>query len=425
MKKGRVRPDNLSPVAWVLFLIWPFALMVVSVFNFGSKPYRVFIWLYLIFFGVLFVVKDTGSDAYSHALKFQSFYNKPFEELYVILGDFFNLRGEELDVYVPMVNFTVSRFTMDYSYIFAVHAAVFGFFYLKSISLIYDEFKGKVNGKAMLFLFMFIGLFSIHQINAVRFYTAMWMWIWGLLRLLKTKKLANVLICLGASLIHFGVTMASGMALLFFLLGRRDYIYVPLVFITFIAGNLYQLDVFVEFGSKVNEAAELRASTYTNLDIAAERWENIKDNAWFVLWRTNLLHYYLIGALALIYLGRERFNWDAHQKYVFSFLLLFLSFVNLVWNVPSLGGRMAFLFWQVCAYFLYRFFQLNYTKKISIIQLAGFFPILLWIAVEFRIFTDFANVYSVVGNPVFLFFEKNLVSLHDLIFRGSFTPLEY
>ncbi len=421
MKKRIQGGDDLSLFAWILFFIWPFGVLLVAMNNFYNKRYRIFIWMYLVFFGLMFVIKDYGSDAYAHHEKFQMMALKPFDELFVILREFFTLKGEDLDVYAPIVNFLVSRFTTDTAYLFAVHAGVFGFFYLSSIALIYDEFKGKINSNAFIFFVLFIGVFSIHQINAVRFYTAMWMWVWGALRLLSTRKPANALICVGASLIHFGITPATAVLMLFFLLGRRDYIYLPLLIVSFIVGNFYQIGIFVEFGAKVSDAAEQRAATYTNLEVAEQRLQRLNETAWFIRLRGDLLHYYLVGAMAILYLRRKRYYWDTQQKYLLSFLMLYLSFVNFVINVPSFGGRMRFVFWVMCAYFMYRFYQLNDTKRINVIKWLGFIPIFLWIAVEFRIYCDFAHVLSVVGNPIFRFFDRSYTTLYDILFKDG-TP---
>lgn len=423
MRKRVSGGDDLSLLAWVLFFIWPFGILLIAMNNFNNKRYRIFIWMYMVFYGLMFVIKDFGSDAYAHHEEFQAVALKPFSELYKILSEFITLSGEELDVYAPIVNFLVSRFSNDTAHVFAVHAGVFGFFYLKSTALIYDEFKGKINSNAFIFFVLFVGLFSIHQINAVRYYTALWVWVYGALLLLTRRKPVYILICLSASLVHFGVTMATGVLAMFFLLGRKDYIYLPLLIVSFIVGNFYQMGVFVEFGAKVNDAAEQRAATYTNMDVAEQRAERVNETAWFIRWRGEVLQYYLLAALTYIYLNRRRFYWDQQQKYLLSFIMLFLSFVNFVIQVPSFGGRMRFIFWVMCSYFLYRFYQLNDIKKINLIKWLGIFPVMLWIAVEFRISSFFTHVLAIVGNPIFRFFDKSFTTLYDIFFKDPSATL--
>jgi len=418
MKLRSQNTSNLSVVyGWLILLIWPFGMLLLAMRNFGSKQYRFFIMLFFAFYGFTFIIKNPGVDSFRHKEQFEEVAKQPISELYTILNDFIYLRGEDLDVYAPLANFIVSRFTDNSAYVFALHALVFGFFYLKCIAFLYDEFKGKINQNSMLFLIMFITLFSIHQINAVRYYTAMWIWIYGALMLLSTKNLKYITYCLVASLVHFGITPATAVLLIFYFLGPRNNIYIPLVFISFIIGNFFPLDVFVKLGSSINATAERRAESYTNLDIQAERTEGIRQTAWFIQLRGGVLHNYLLFALAYVrYKGKE-FKWDIKQEYLFSFLMLYLSFVNLVINVASLGGRMQFIFWIMTAYFFYRFFQLNSTKEMKFIAIAGVFPILLWAAVEFRINTEFTNVLAVVGNPFLLLLDNTDVSLYDIIFK--------
>lgn len=421
MKRRVAGGDDLSLLAWILFFIWPFGILLVAINNFSNKRYRIFIWMYMVFYGLMFVIKELGSDAYAHHENFQEVALKPFSELYNILHQFITMSGDDLDIYAPLVNFLVSRFSTDTAHLFAVHAAVYGFFYLKSITLIYDEFNGKINSNAWLFFIMFIGLFSIHQINAVRYYTALWVWVYGALLLLTTRKWPYIFICLSASLVHFGVTLATGVIFVFFLLGRRDYLYIPLLISSFILGQFYQLSVFVEFGSKVSDAAEQRAVGYTSDSYIEMRQEGLSETAWFIRWRSDSLHYFVLGALLFIYLRRKRFYWDVQQKYLLSFLMFFLSFVNFVLKVPSLGGRMRFIFWTMAAYFFYRFYQLNDIKKINLVKWAGFFPIMLWIAVEFRISAYFTHILVILGNPIFRFFDKSYTTLFDIFFKEANT----
>jgi EpsG family len=416
MKLRSQNTSNLSVIyGWLILLIWPFGMLLMSMRNFNNKRYRFFIILFFVFYGFTFIAN--GGDSFEHKELFDEISKKPISELYIILTDFVHLRGDELDVYASLVNFFISRFTNNSAYVFAFHALVFGFFYLKSISFLYDEFKGKINKNALLFLFMFITLFSIHQISSVRYYTAMWIWIYGALHLLSKKKLKYIAWCLLASLVHFGITPATAILLIFYLLGPRNKIYIPLVFISFIVGNLFPPAFLVQLGTSINSTAEARAESYTNADVQAVRTEGIRQAAWFIQLRVDVLQYYLLFALAYIRFKGKEFKWDIKQEYLFSFLMLYLSFVNFVISVASLGGRMRFIFWAMAAYFFYRFFQLNRSKKMLYITMAGLFPIFLWAAVEFRINSEFTNVLAVVGNPFLLLLDKTDISVYDVIFK--------
>ncbi len=410
--------SNLAIIyGWIISLIWPFGMVMLAMKNFRNKQYRFFILLFFMFYGYTFIIGSEGHDAFRHKEKFEEMARQPNSELGNIIRDFVTLKGEDLDIYAPLANYFVSRFTDNAAYVFAFHALIFGIFYLKSISFIYDEFKGRVNKNAMLFLFLFIAMFSIHLINAVRFYTSMWLWIYGALQLLSRKKLKYIIYCLCASLIHFGITPATFMLLLYYFLGPRNNIYIPLVFISFVVGNFFQFDFLVQLGSGINAAAEKRAQLYTNTDIQNQRTESFQNASWFILLRVNALHYYLLGALAYLRFKGKDYFWDKKQEYLFSFLMLYLSFVNFVIYVPSLGGRMRFIFWAMTAYFLYRFFQINRRKSFYNVTLIGLFPILLYGAVEFRINTEFTNILALIGDPFLLFFNKTSVSVYDVIFK--------
>ena len=118
----------------ILFFIWPFLAFIVSVSNFSKKEARFIVYMFLIYYGFNFVNTNTAIDAYRYALELKINSGRSFSDFFRIVGGLYS--DTNVDIVEPLISFIVSRFTSHYSLYFAVWAAIFGFFYLKSINLI-------------------------------------------------------------------------------------------------------------------------------------------------------------------------------------------------------------------------------------------------------------------------------------------------
>ncbi len=401
---------------WVLFMIWPFASFLYAIRNFKYKSYRPVILAFFVLYGYTMIFNDSGTDANKHAKQFVEVAQKPFSELFVVLRDFISRSTGDLDLYKPLSNFIVSRFTDKPQWVFALHAFVFGFFYLKSMEKLYDEFGGTFNKNSRIFFIFFVTLFPIVEINGVRMWTAVWVFFYGMANLFYGGSKKYLFLCLSAGLIHFSLFTVNIVFLIFYFLGNKNYIYIPILIISFFMPNLLSSRVN-DVSSELGEGYEQRTSAYTNEFVAQAKKEAIQQTKWFVRYRGQIITYYFLTAFILTIINRRRFIQDQIQRNLGSFLILFLSFVNLGSNILSLGSRLRSMFFLFSIFYFYRLYQLNPSKGIKLVPLLAIFPILVWAGVEFRTGAELMGAFLFISNPIAMMLTEPTITVYHVLFE--------
>ena len=124
-----------SKYYFLLFLIWPFIAFITALTNYNTKEAKKVVYLFLVYYGLTFVVGNVGNDAERYAILLRQNAELPFSDFFNIIGGLYG-SDTTVDVVQPLISFIVSRFTNHHSILFAAYAALFGFFYLKSINVL-------------------------------------------------------------------------------------------------------------------------------------------------------------------------------------------------------------------------------------------------------------------------------------------------
>ena len=169
-------PANRSKHYLVLFIVWPFASFITALINYRQREAKKVVYLFLIYYGLTFVNNNPYVDAYRYALTFKENALLPFSEFLNIVGGLYS--DTTVDIIEPLISFIVSRFTSNYSFYFAVWAALFGFFYLKSINLLYEKHSERPGWNTLILLIFFILILPVTSITGIRMWTAAWILFW-------------------------------------------------------------------------------------------------------------------------------------------------------------------------------------------------------------------------------------------------------
>ena len=401
----------------LLFLIWPFVSLLVAISNFSDKRFRVFILWFFVLFGVSGVVSEKTHDAYAHSKTFAEVATKPFSELGDIVTSLFT-GGETsvTDLYATLVNFFISRLTDNPAYMFGFHALVFGMFYLKSISLLFDEFIGIKNRNALIFLILFVFIIPIDKIQYVRFWTAAWIFIYAMLRLIKQRQLKYYILLLSSCLVHASFVLPIAVACIYFLAGNRLKIYFVVLVVSYVMPNILT-DKIQQLGSLgAGQLIDNKVSAYAlNDEYIAQRSTRFETRSWYVRFQQPVFQYSLLFVLGYVYIKRKRYLTDKYQISLFSFMVLFLAFVNFGNQIASVGERFILLFFCFGLVYLFRLFSLNNYRQISWLTYIMVVPGMLWVGMQLRLMTDYMNAFMIVGNPFFLLFEGTNITLLEIL----------
>lgn len=398
----------------VLFLLWPFLSFVLALSNFTQKEAKKVVYFFLVYYGFTFVNENPAVDAYRYALSLKQNFELPFSEFFNIVGGLYST-DTSVDIIEPLISFIVSRFTSGHNLYFAVWAAIYGFFYLKSFDLLFEKYRMNHGWNALILMSFFLLVMPITSISGVRMWTAAWIFFYGAYNVVVLKNTKFFLLALVSSLVHWSFISANAILLVYYVVGNREIVYLPIAIISFIVPRFIEPYLQI-ISDRIGGGIQNRISGYTSEGYITVVQESIEQSAWFIRLSGDLIFYYLIIALIL---ARIRFGPSIHgkeEKSLFCFTLLFLAFVNFGLSIPSFGERFRIIFVLLATMYLFVMYVKLPGKKVSLLILSGLFPMLLSVVLTFRIGSESINAWifmPILGSPIFL----PLLSLSEVLFH--------
>ena len=381
----------------LLFIIWPFLAFITAIANFKHKEAKKVVYFFLIYYGLCFVNQNEGVDAYRYALDLKENASLPFSDFFKIVGGLY-ATDTSVDIVEPFISFIVSRFTSDPGIYFAVWAAIFGYFYLKSIDLLHTRHVMNPGWNGLILMIFFIFILPITSISGVRMWTAAWIFFYGAIHVVINRDPKFLLLTLAASLVHWSFISANLILIGYFLAGNRNIIYIPLTLASFVVPQMQTISL------RLGGGIQNRFDNYSSEGYIQAVQDSREQTVWFMQIGGDLVFYFLIFAIIVIQIlsfAREK---EKDEKNLFSFLLVFLTFVNFGMAIPSFGGRFQVLFFLFATFYLFIHFVKQDGSKINLLILAGLFPMLLYAAINFRLGSESINAWLLTpgfGIPLF------------------------
>lgn len=387
----------------ILFILWPFLAFLLALSNYSQKEGKTVVYIFLIYFGLTFVIGKEYIDAAGYAYTLKANAGLPFSEFFSIVFGIY-ATDTSIDIVEPLISFIVSRFTADHSILFALYAAIFGFFYLKSVNLLYNRYKENPGWNVLIHLIFFTVILPITTISGFRMWTAAWIFFYGAYHVILHRDTKFIFFALGSTLVHWSFLSANIILIIYFIVGNRNMIYMPLAILSFVLPN-FLVPVFRSSSLLLGGGFQSRFEMYTNEDYLLARQDAYADADWFLTMGNDLVFYYLLLAIIIIKIFFKDIMKEEADKNLFSFLLLFLSFVNFGKIIPSFGGRFQTLFFLFATLFIFLYFIKRPGNKINLLSLVGLFPMALYTAVAFRQGSDTINAWMFapgLGLPLFV-----------------------
>lgn len=376
----------------ILFIIWPFLAFLSALTNYNQKESRIVVYLFLIYYGLTFSLSGTSYvDASGYAMALKANSRLPFSDFFKIVGGIY-ATDTSVDIVEPFISFIVSRITDDHRILFAVFAAIFGFFYLRSISLLYNRYKENPGWNVAIHLAFFTIILPISAINGFRMWTAAWIFFYGAYYVVLYRNPKYLLVALSASLVHWSFISANAVLFIYYFAGNRNLIYLPLAIVSFILPRLVS-PIFQIVSHRFGGAIQNRFESYSNEGYIASRQLDFEQSTWFLKLSESFVLYYFLFAIIIIQLMRRKSSEDKIESNLFSFMLLFLAFVNFGKAIPSFGERFQTIFIMFATFYVLLNFAKQPGDRISVITLIGLFPMVLNAAVTFRQSSESINAW--------------------------------
>lgn len=396
-----INPASRGKQYLILFILWPFLAMLIALANFNQKEARRVFYLFLIYYGLTIVIGTEGIDSFGYALKLKANSLRPFSDFFDIVGGIY-AEDTSMDIVEPLISFIISRFTDNYRALFAAYAALFGFFYVRSIKLLYDRYQETRGLDSLIHLIFFSFVIPITYINGFRMWTAAWIFFYGAYHVILYRDIKFLIISLSASLVHFSFLSANIILIIYYFAGNRNMVYFPLVIASFVLPQLF-FSTFQAISLRLGGGLQSRFESYSDEGYVIFRQEDVEQAAWFLKIGDSFVLYYLVFSIFIIQIVTRKMEKENTEKNLYSFSLLFLAFVNFGKSIPSFGGRFQIIFFLFATLYLFRHYCNVARKKINYSTLIGMLPMLLYTVVALRQGSETINAWlfsPILGLPL-------------------------
>jgi hypothetical protein len=161
------------------------------------------------------VIGNTLIDASRIAEMLKVNSSLPFSDIFRVVGGIY-ATDTSVDIVEPFISFLVSRFTDDHRLLFGSFAVLFGYFYIRSIGLLYDECKDTLSWNNIIHLFFFASILPITSINGFRMWTAAWIFFLGTYHVVLFRNPWYFILTFAACLGHCSFLAASAILVIYF-----------------------------------------------------------------------------------------------------------------------------------------------------------------------------------------------------------------
>lgn len=412
----------------ILTIVWPFFGLVNALRNWRQPWAMNVFWVVCAFMGAIQIYHPTGtilgdgSDAGRYVLELQVMHRSvnSFEEVSRYFYD-----GDTNDVFCSTLQYVVSRFTESGHVFFFVLAVIYGFFYSRNIWYILNRIRDQRIRWLWVMVAAFFLVCPIWNINGVRMWTALHVFVYGSMPYLLEGKKKPLVWSAASILIHHSFIFPIALLTLFYVLGRRisSNKRLTTIFFAFYIATLTIKSLDLGALNAVLQAYlpdfySDRIDGYVNEDALARNLESAAQNSWHVAFFNNL-HYWINQILVVFtYIifkrNRKILSWLLP---LFSFSLLIYAFSNILACVPS-GGR----YITISQMFMVATFLLTFRYWACDKVLARFMPIVMLLFAFSLIFEirkgfDYYGISVMIGN-IFtsLIFEDNTPLIHYIKF---------
>lgn len=359
----------------ILFLLSPFFSLIYSLKKVNTKSSYILFFLFAVLFGLCFITADGRNEEYTgdatvYRQLFELFKYDNLSDLRDNFNETISMNNERnKDIYLYSMIYLASRFSYNYHVFFMLLAVVFAFFMLKSMKFLTEEDSFTNTFTSIFILFMFIFMNGIYNINGCRFWTASWITIYAIFQIFRNNHLKYLLLIAITPLIHYSYWFIIIVLLVILLTKSFNNFWKVIFFISFFISS-FAIEFVVDLSNYLPSSLQFLIERYTTEEAIESMY---KTNLYQVIRRWFKLFFNIyINYIVYLFMKNERLILSNNKtKNIYRFLLIYMTIVNSVMLIPSLGVRFQILSLPFIAYLWIVVFesQRKYRKVLL------FFPI--------------------------------------------------
>jgi len=389
-------------ISLFFYLIWPISSLVISIALYKKKWAKFFFMLFGFYFGFSFIVPSSktaeayDSEFYAVQLKEYHVNDISFREL---VHGFYSVETMQTDIYQPIVTWVVSAFTDNYHILFAVYGLVFSIFLGKILWIMIEMANVEQKGFALCMLVTFVLINPLWNINGVRMWTALNVFLYGVIVFYFKNRTKGVIFMLLSCLVHVSFVVPVLFFFVYLLISKINIAYFFLLFVFSFLFKGLSPSMLSNVTAFLPEFIRYKLDFYTDPNTVSLVGENAKSTSLFILasqFSQSFIPFLIIIYMHLFY-KKEIID---NKKYLFfyKYLLLTIFWVNMTAIIPSFGRFQSISLMLSMFFFLINLsflIKLPYFKFLKFVLMPFF---VLIIVQKLREFIDFQSIYIFVGN---------------------------
>lgn len=425
----KISANSESFYIFIVTLFFPFIGLILSLYYWQKSWAKNIFWFVCTYTGVIFIyapdgqLLGSGIDAGRYVLTLMNMYYDPNITLSSILS-LYQIDTNHMDLYQQIITYFVSRITDNGHVLFTVFAFIFGFFYSRNMWYIFEKLPQRGLGVLYVLFGLYLLVCPITQINGVRMWTALHVFVYALLPYLVENDKSRLWLLILTPFIHFSYLYVIIFAFTYVLIPYKwktnNMIFIYFAIIIYVISlfvNTLSLDAVSSTMAELSpESYEERIDMYVNEDYADRINEAKSKNNWYIAASTNISNWcYSIILVLLLPTIRKYFRQDRSIINLYVFTLLIGTFANIISLIPS-GGRFLILstmfkipIISLVVSNIPKYEKIYKTTKIMCLIL------MLPLIVNIRKIFDFYGITILFGNFMTAFFWESNVPLITFI----------
>ena len=364
----------------ILFILNPFISAIFSLKDIRDGVSHRFLYLWFLIFGIGFCAISEVADSFRYVEKFMIEHNYTWSQYMMEINEYFTFESNIKDIYTLTVNFFVGRFTNNYDWTYFIYAAVFGFFYIKSLKIFlrHNNVSNNIVFYALLFMFCYSN--PIYNINGVRFWTAAWIGVYVALSVFVEKDYKKLPLLILLPLVHGSSVIWVVIMAIALLLSRFQNITIGLFIASSFVSAVSYLNIMNDYSYLLPQFLQNQIWSYTESEMALKRLSGVsqygKAYADFLI---ALPGYFQILLSYLLILNRKEINRDKRAGYVLTIMLALAAITNFLSGIPSMGRFKALVIPMLVIVWAYNYRILKkYDKYFNVVPFIYAYSLLYW-----------------------------------------------
>lgn len=346
-ENSRERVNNIF-----LFLLSPFLGLIYAFRSLNTKTSYRIIFAACIVFGVCFTVNnvrtDGSGDGITFRQEFENYQGLSEQAFLTKLDSFWEFDDGEQDMYFDTVAFLVSRVTDNYHVMFMVFAIVFAFFQLKSLRY----FSSSDNYRNSICCFFLLALFlwnSIFNINGMRFWTAAWVAVFVLFKVFRDENWIYLALALVTPFIHGAYWAFIVILLIGIIFKKFNKSWIIIYLVSAVISSVI-FSVLEASNDYLPAFMQRKVDFYTDSGYISQIDNPVGTGFYWLEPIFKVVYTVYVNILVVMLIVCKKKILGTYNATLFKFLIVFMTFVNILMPVPSMGVRFLVLSYPLIAY---------------------------------------------------------------------------